>query len=63
MTPEIEAMVLRLERLPVSEARRELTQLLTVPRESTGFDPARLHRNALLVTALRERKLGIWGDR
>lgn len=62
MSPEIEAMVIRLERLPLSEARRELSQLLTVPRGPEGFDKTQLHRNALLVTAVREAKIPIWGD-
>lgn len=63
VTPEIEAMVVRLQRLPLSEARRELSRTLTVPRTSAGFDPALLQRNALLVTALREAKILIWGDK
>lgn len=63
MTPDIEAIVIRLQRLPLSEARRELAQLLTIPRLPDGsFPPAPLHRNALLVSALRDAQVPIWGD-
>lgn len=61
--PAVEAEANRIARLPVLEARRELNRVLSFATNGAGqVDAMQLDFNARLVTALRERKVRIWGD-
>jgi hypothetical protein len=52
----------RLQHMPLPAARAELSEILDRPKILDGRHRAgELHFNALLVSALREREIAIWG--
>jgi len=60
--PALEVEVARIARLPVDEAREELSRVLARATNGAGqVDSSALDWNARLVTALRLRGKKIWG--